>query len=740
MKMSLRSSIIGLAVLAAVLPVLVVLLMIPVQRSTLQKIITDEMDSIAKYETMQVAEIIYDMCKVTHLGIERRLADHLKGAGAEIKQAGGFSFTGETVSWTVRDPAAGESDKVLLPAIYIGKSPVEPNTDFATPSPLVDTVTKFTHAYCTIFQRMNDKGDMIRVCTSLPDAANKRAIGTTMRRVLPDGSENPVIEQVLKGETYFGRALVMNEWHAAAYEPIWDSEKKTQVVGMLYLGFNLNEINRELREAIMSIKLGKSGYVGIIGGKGEWRGQYIISKNGERDGERVADTPDANGRYIIREHVAKAMAAQEGAVLFEKYPWKNKNESAFRSKCAGIVYFRPWDWVIYATMYEDDNYSIIANFINLTVHIMTTGASAAAGVLIVVIVLAVWLGSVIARPIVRAVAVAQQVAGGDIAGARRSMARELEKIEGTADGLPPSRTHNEVETLTNTIALMIKHLSSLVGLVQRSSVQMVSTATEITAAAREQESTVTEFGASTTEIAAAVKEISATSGELAKTMQDIKETSSSAEALADRGHSGLVNMQNSMGQLAAATSSISSKLSAINEKAGSINNLVTTITKVADETNLLSLNASIEAEKAGEYGRGFAVVAREIRRLADQTAVSTLDIERTVKEMQSSVSTGVMEMDKFSGEVSQWVKSVGNISQQLNQILEQIKILAPRFESVNEGMRSQASGAQQISDAMTQLTEGARNTSESLRHFHEVTNQLKQAARDLQTEVSRFKV
>ena len=78
---------------------------------------------------------------------------------------------------------------------------------------------------------------------------------------------------------------------------------------------------------------------------------------------------------------------------------------------------------------------------------------------------------------------------------------------------------------------------------------------------------------------------------------------------------------------------------------------MTTITKVADQTNLLSLNAAIEAEKAGEHGRGFAVVATEIRRLADQTAIASYDIEQLVKEMQSAVSAGVMGMDKFSEEV-----------------------------------------------------------------------------------------
>src|SRR6266699_6172202 len=99
-------------------------------------------------------------------------------------------------------------------------------------------------------------------------------------------------------------------------------------------------------------------------------------------------------------------------------------------------------------------------------------------------------------------------------------------------------------------------------------------------------------------------------------------------------------------------------LTAIQERAHDITTVVTTITKVADQTNLLSLNAAIEAEKAGEYGLGFAVVATEIRRLADQTAVATFDIEQMVKEILSAVSAGVMGMDKFSEEVRRGMQDV----------------------------------------------------------------------------------
>jgi len=277
---------------------------------------------------------------------------------------------------------------------------------------------------------------------------------------------------------------------------------------------------------------------------------------------------------------------------------------------------------------------------------------------------------------------------------------------------------------------------SLVTRLQRSSVALMSTATQIAATSKEQQATVTGYSASTTEIAAAVKEISATSQELQSTLEQVSGVAANAASLAENGRAGLDEMDGTMRQLSGATSSISSKLAVIREKANDINLVVTTITKVADQTNLLSVNAAIEAEKAGEYGLGFLVVAREIRRLADQSAVATLDIEQMVRHMQAAVSAGVMEMDKFTEQVRHGVGAVGTINQQLGQIIEQVQELNGRIESLNEGMRSQSLGASQISDAMTQLTDGARQTAASLKEFNGATESLRDVVAGLREELS----
>jgi methyl-accepting chemotaxis protein WspA len=296
------------------------------------------------------------------------------------------------------------------------------------------------------------------------------------------------------------------------------------------------------------------------------------------------------------------------------------------------------------------------------------------------------------------------------------------------------------DVMGNALAGMIEKLSSLIRGVQQSGLQVNTSATEIAATAQEQLSTANEIAATTSEIGATSKEISATSKELVHTMKEVTSVAEKTASLAGSGQSGLARMKTTMQQITEASAAINARLAVLSEKAGNISNVVTTITKVADQTNLLSLNAAIEAEKAGDYGRGFAVVATEIRRLADQTAVATSDIEQTVKEMQSAAAAGVMGMDKFAEEVRRGVEVVHQVGEELSQIIQQVQTLTPNFETVSEGMQSQSLGAQQISDSLAQLSDAAKQTVESLRQSNLAIDQLNDAARRLQVGVSKFTV
>jgi methyl-accepting chemotaxis protein WspA len=296
---------------------------------------------------------------------------------------------------------------------------------------------------------------------------------------------------------------------------------------------------------------------------------------------------------------------------------------------------------------------------------------------------------------------------------------------------------NAIETGFNA---MMEALNALVAQAQRSSVQVTTSVTEIAATSREQQATATETAATTSEIGATSREIAATSRDLVRTMGEVTGAADQASLLAGSGQQGLARMAETMQQVMGAAELVNAKLATLNEKAGNINQVVVTIVKVADQTNLLSLNAAIEAEKAGEYGRGFAVVATEVRRLADQTAVATYDIEQMVREIQSAVSAGVMGMDKFSEEVRRGMLEVHQVGEQLNQIIHQVQALAPRVLMVNEGMQAQATGAEQINHALSQLSDASSQTVDALRQASAAIDELSQVAVSLRGGVSRFKV
>lgn len=318
--------------------------------------------------------------------------------------------------------------------------------------------------------------------------------------------------------------------------------------------------------------------------------------------------------------------------------------------------------------------------------------------------------------------------------------RDMAEGEGDLTKRIDVRSRDEIGKLGHGINMMIQRIHDLVSRSREASVQLFATTTQISATAREQESTMQSLSASTSEIAAAVREISATSHELSDTMSAVHEGAQSAREKAFAGREGLVTMADTMHRLAESTGTISARLSVVREKASDITSVVTTITKVADQTNLLSINAAIEAEKAGESGRGFLVVAREIRRLADQTAVATLEIESMVRQMQAAVSAGVMEMDKFSQDVRGGVGRVTEIGGQISQVIENVATLNDRFNLVNEGMRQQSVGARQIDEAMVNLVGGVSQTSASLKEFNAATASLRSAAETLKEEISRFKL
>jgi len=737
-KLTLKRKVVALSILAALLPVLAIFLLVNRFQTSVSQVASKELQALAMRNIAQIAVDVYGLCETANDLIQHKINNDLKVAEDLLRQHKTVGLGQDSITWEAIDQFTQKAQSIALPQFQIGGNWIGKNREASSPTPIVDDVKRLIGGTCTIFQRMNEAGDMLRVATNVMTLEQKRAIGTFIPALNADGSPNPVVAAAIKGEPYRGLAYVVNAWYLSAYEPLKDVRGK--VIGMLFVGEKLETVD-SLRRAIMNVKVGKTGYVAVIGGKAEdHRGRYIISKDGQRDGENLWTAQDAKGNLFVQEMVNKSISLPKGEVYYQTYLWQNLGDAGTRKKVSAAIYFAPFDWVISAGTYEEDYHAPIARVQDVIKRLQGEFFLTGALILVLVIIMSILFGKKIIRPLGVATKLAAGIADGNVQRAKQEL-QDLPPhlLNASKDGII-FRDQDETKELLGAFRTMTGNLDSLIGQVQRSGIQVTTSATEIAASARELEATVAEQAASTTEVNATSRQISATAEDLVSTMDRVSSHLSGTIGMAESGRQDLTTMEGAMHTLMTATSSISGKLAVINDRANKISNVVTTINKIADQTNLLALNAAIEAEKAGEFGKGFSVVAREVSRLADQTAIATQDIEHVVKEMQSSVSSGVMEMDKFADEVRSGADTVVTLSGQLAGIIDQVRSHGPQFDAVKEGMHAQSQGALQINEAMTQLAQAAQQTRESLNEFKSATEQLNDAVQGLQGEVSRFRI
>jgi methyl-accepting chemotaxis protein WspA len=731
MRLSFKKKIVYLGAGAAALPVVVMFMLL----GQLERDVVDRASAglqvLARTNVAQVTADVYGLCSMTADMLDDLLEQNEK-ASMEILYGNGAVTQGAEVAWTLVSDSGQDGHSLTLPAMQIGGNVFTPDTRTGLYSPVVDDIRRITGWDCTLFQRINQQGDMLRVASTLEHVSDKsrRAVGTVIHATDSDGALNPIIQTILDGKTDSRVEEVLGNTFLVSRMPVTNAAG--EIVGMLGVGRKINAMDF-LKKIIAKTGVGEKGYVWVIKSDGPDKGTAIISEEGQQDGQQLWDQQDAEGHYYVRDMLEMAAQKPSGEIQFERYVIRNPANDEYKTRIIAFTAFEPWHWVIGASAYEDAYYTLNEKIRDETRESLMFLAVAGLVLLVVSVILSSIIGRHIARPLDHINQVARCIAEGNI--------REAVQLVRHGRGVKsPQAARDEIGDLYESFEKMTDNLAGLLGQVQRSGIQVTTSTTEIAAASRQLEATAVEQAASTRAVSQTTQRISRTSESLVQTMDSVSNTADQTADMAETGREKLHEMQTVMQQLVKATSSISSKLAVINEKTTRISSVVTTINSISDQTNLLSLNAAIEAEKAGEHGRGFSVVAREITRLADQTATATQDIEYMVKEMQSSVSSGVMEMDKFGEEVRTGVREAAAIAAQLGSIIDQVRALGPQFEEVQGGMTEQVDGARQISETIEQLAATADQTRDALHEFQHVTEQLNTAVQGLQQEVSRFRI
>jgi methyl-accepting chemotaxis protein len=407
--LTLRTRLLAQGIVLTIVPLAIFSVLVYRQNSRMAEIATEESGRLASADLNHIAEGVHASCQVQAEMQEDAIQQALNVAHEILETKGPISFDADQpVNWQAVNQFTRQSRTVTLPRMTVGGQWLGRNHQADAPSPVVDKVRDLTEQTCTIFQRMNDRGDMLRVCTNVLGNDGKRAIGTYIP-AMHDGKANEVVSTVLRGRTYRGRAFVVNQWYVTAYEPIKDASGR--VVGVLYVGVPQNSAPA-LRESILDIKVGKTGYVFILNSKGD----YVVSAGGKRDGENIVDAKDADGNLFIREMIEKARKLDADGVAEQRYSWKNPGDDEPRMKVARLKYFAPYDWVIGAGAYEDEFYAARDRIQaqgesgNIMLGVVAIASVVAAGLLW--FYLARSLGRKLSTTVVRMEQGAKEVAGG----------------------------------------------------------------------------------------------------------------------------------------------------------------------------------------------------------------------------------------------------------------------------------------------------------------------------------------
>ena len=402
-------------------------------------------------------------------------------------------------------------------------------------------------------------------------------------------------------------------------------------------------------------------------------------------------------------------------------------QSGDAARLVTYTYYRPWHWLI-GTMIDEREFQsgradLIEQTDTLTRKILFAGAIFAAMAIGIAWIMATRMSRTI-RALVR---VANSQSRGDIAAAEKILSGKSSVVE-------------EFDELFTAVLLMARSLTKLISVLKLMGVDVAERAGRISDTSDTLDTIASEEAASTKNTASTGAKILAASEALNKTARGSAfEVSRTLDIASESGES-IKLLKNNYDSLTAAAENVAGKLAVINGNVEKITGIVTAINDVSRQTNLLSLNASIEAEKAGEFGLGFAVVARQIRRLADKTSIASANIENIVRQMQSSVNSGVMEMDRFGAKMRQSSKIIIETADMLARTVSEIEAIGPQFEDIASGIGELSENARKISATMLELSDSSVRARDRISEFRAAVKSLDSVSVSVLEAVSRFKI